>query len=701
MPTNVLLQNLMIHDFLDLGNIVAGIRLSGGPGKGATVRNTMIWDGDFRGIEGDEPEDTLVVENCTIDGMADSGRGIASTLSTIAVRNTIVTGSTDGDFVGNFTGSHNTSSDASAPVGNEQHNVLASALFISPGSNLHLKAGSPAIDTGTDLSAPPADMMPGFDPPMEADTQSGFGSDIDAQLRPLGAAWDRGADEDAGTTAVGLARFEAVGGDGFVEVHWSTASERSNAGFHLYRGLGENGPWERINEHLIRGLGSSPTGQEYSYLDPGLVNGTPYFYRLEDVEYSGQVTSHGPVSATPQAAVQPPGPGEGPEPPAPVPGPVPGPGPAGEGWTAHGDPADVSVREVSRSRTSVTFEVRTGGFYALTASDGTTRLAVPGFVDLAEPGMPMLPLKRLWTPAVTGHGARVVSAQATDTLDFDGFRLPTAGEPALVEAADGTKRASFRAVPARDLGPGSWPHASARVLQTAFQGESKKAYVEIAPLTLDAASGRLTLARTLLVQVLFDGTVAGETGSGSRGRHAAEDLTQIPDGQVLARFGTQARGVHAVSFEDALGASFDVVPTSRLFLSRKGVDTSFLVAPRASTFGPGSVLYFFSEGAKDAYGTEAVYELVLSMSHTSSTRRLLNASPDEDRAQAAADRGLASPAVPYLRASRSFELDASLLLGQHRRRRAVGLGLRHRLRMGALLRVRGLRLRRHLPRRRR
>ena len=100
------------------------------------------------------------------------------------------------------------------------------------------------------------------------------------------------------------------------------------------------------------------------------------------------------------------------------------------------------------------------------------------------------------------------------------------------------------------------------------------------------------------------------------------------------------------------------MPTSRLFLSRKGVDTSFLVAPRASTFGPGSVLYFFSEGAKDAYGTEAVYELVLSMSHTSSTRRLLNASPDEDRAQAAADRGLASPAVPYLRASRSFELDA-------------------------------------------
>ena len=147
-----------------------------------------------------------------------------------------------------------------------------------------------------------------------------------------------------------LAAFEADPGDGSVTLNWSTASERDTAGFHLYRGLGENGPWERINEHLIRGLGSSPTGQEYSYLDPGLANGTTYFYRLEDVEYSGQVTSHGPVSATPQAAVQPPGPGEGPEPPAPVPGPVPGPGPAGEGWTAHGDPSDVSVREVSRSR---------------------------------------------------------------------------------------------------------------------------------------------------------------------------------------------------------------------------------------------------------------------------------------------------------------------------------------------------------------
>ena len=472
--------------------------------------------------------------------------------------------------------------------------------------------------------------------------------------------------------------------------------------------VGARAPGSGSPKHLIRALATTPEGREYSYPDPGLVNGTTYFYRLEDMEYSGQTTSHGPVSATPHAAGQPrsPGPGEPPVPgpgPSPTPGPEPGPSPAPgmDGWTAHGDPTDVSLREVSRSRTSVTFELRTGGFYSLTASDGTTRLAVPGFVDLAEPGMPMLPLKRLWTPAVTGHGARVVSAQATDTLAFDGFRLPTAGEPALVEAADGTKRASFRAVPARDLGPGSWPHASARVLQTAFQGESKKAYVEIAPLTLDAASGRLTLARTLLVQVLFDGTVAGETGSGSRGRHAAEDLTQIPDGQVLARFGTQARGVHAVSFEDALGVSFDVVPTSRLFLSRKGVDTSFLVAPRASTFGPGSVLYFFSEGAKDAYATEAVYELVLSMSHTSSTRRLLNASPDEDRAQAAADRGLAPPAVPYLPRFAILRDGRRLLLGQHRRRRAVGLGLRHRLRMGALLRVRGLRLRRHLPRRRR
>ncbi len=102
-------------------------------------------------------------------------------------------------------------------------------------------------------------------------------------------------------TAVKLASFGAQPGDGSVTLAWQTASELDNLGFHLYRALAESGPWTRLDASLIPGLGSSATGQDYSYRDAGLLNGTRYFYRLEDVDATSHATSHGPVSAVPAA----------------------------------------------------------------------------------------------------------------------------------------------------------------------------------------------------------------------------------------------------------------------------------------------------------------------------------------------------------------------------------------------------------------
>ena len=64
--------------------------------------------------------------------------------------------------------------------------------------DFHLKVGSFGIDKGADESA------------------SATPFDIDAQKRPAGAAWDVGADEVGGTTAVRLVSFAAVPGDGSV-----------------------------------------------------------------------------------------------------------------------------------------------------------------------------------------------------------------------------------------------------------------------------------------------------------------------------------------------------------------------------------------------------------------------------------------------------------------------------------------------------
>ena len=100
------------------------------------------------------------------------------------------------------------------------------------------------------------------------------------------------------TTAVTLLSFTAEGRDRAVDLTWTTASELSNLGFHLYRAEAAGGPFTRITPSLIPGLGSSATGQSYAYRDSGLVNGRTYYYQLEDVETTGRTERHGPVSAT-------------------------------------------------------------------------------------------------------------------------------------------------------------------------------------------------------------------------------------------------------------------------------------------------------------------------------------------------------------------------------------------------------------------
>ncbi len=103
-------------------------------------------------------------------------------------------------------------------------------------------------------------------------------------------------------TAVELMSFEALPLDSAVELRWETGSELNNLGFHLYRSLSAEGPYERITSTVIPGLGSSPVGASYSYVDGGLANGTTYFYKLEDIETTGKTKLHGPVWAVPQTS---------------------------------------------------------------------------------------------------------------------------------------------------------------------------------------------------------------------------------------------------------------------------------------------------------------------------------------------------------------------------------------------------------------
>jgi hypothetical protein len=98
-------------------------------------------------------------------------------------------------------------------------------------------------------------------------------------------------------TLIGLAGFDARGAWGRVILSWTTASEKDNAGFNIYRAKTENGEYVKINAALIPAKGSVTEGAAYRFVDWSAEKGQPYYYKLEDVDTSGIATQHGPASA--------------------------------------------------------------------------------------------------------------------------------------------------------------------------------------------------------------------------------------------------------------------------------------------------------------------------------------------------------------------------------------------------------------------
>jgi hypothetical protein len=100
-------------------------------------------------------------------------------------------------------------------------------------------------------------------------------------------------------TAVEMRSFRAHAGEFSVFLEWTTAHEIDNAGFHLHRSCSREGPYQRINPSLIPGQGYSVRGAHYRFLDDDVGGGITYYYKLEDVDFDGLGTFHGPVWATP------------------------------------------------------------------------------------------------------------------------------------------------------------------------------------------------------------------------------------------------------------------------------------------------------------------------------------------------------------------------------------------------------------------
>lgn len=96
-------------------------------------------------------------------------------------------------------------------------------------------------------------------------------------------------------TAISLLYFKARPGiDGNIILTWETATEIDNAGFNLYRSRSNDGIYEKINSELIDAEGNAVSGASYQFMDTPPSRGT-YYYKLEDVDYNGMSTMHGPI----------------------------------------------------------------------------------------------------------------------------------------------------------------------------------------------------------------------------------------------------------------------------------------------------------------------------------------------------------------------------------------------------------------------
>jgi len=115
-----------------------------------------------------------------------------------------------------------------------------------------------------------------------------------------------GGYKDCEPLLVTLASFEADYEDGKVQLTWTTSSEIDNAGFRVLKLRPGRGRYAKdgrvvhavldiVTPSLIPAAGTELSGASYKYVDgtrqsPGVV-----YYYLEDIDYLGAATLHGPV----------------------------------------------------------------------------------------------------------------------------------------------------------------------------------------------------------------------------------------------------------------------------------------------------------------------------------------------------------------------------------------------------------------------
>ncbi len=105
------------------------------------------------------------------------------------------------------------------------------------------------------------------------------------------------ADPDEPPLAVTLTSFNAQPRSDHVLVSWETVTEINNVGFNLYRSTTPAASGSLLAFVPSQAPGGT-AGASYTYADHDVLPGNTTYYWLEDVEFGGASSLHGPVSAT-------------------------------------------------------------------------------------------------------------------------------------------------------------------------------------------------------------------------------------------------------------------------------------------------------------------------------------------------------------------------------------------------------------------
>lgn len=97
-----------------------------------------------------------------------------------------------------------------------------------------------------------------------------------------------------GVNPVELSHFSGLARPGAIRLNWLTQSETDNIGFNIWRSEQSDGDYCQINVSMISGAGNSQDPHTYEFEDGEVQPGVAYYYKLEDVDYSGNRQSHGP-----------------------------------------------------------------------------------------------------------------------------------------------------------------------------------------------------------------------------------------------------------------------------------------------------------------------------------------------------------------------------------------------------------------------